>query len=110
MLIPDAELAEIKRLHEAMDAVLDAAYAAGTKAETDALRPFIDAIDDLVGPYARAAAQGSDEDLRYLASVLPSGFYRLEMRTLLNRRAAQAGEAGGKAGGEMGPQPTPPRA
>jgi hypothetical protein len=92
MHINDADLAEIRRLHASLDAVMDEAQAAGSEPSRDLMYPLIDAIDALVEPLARAAGKGPDVDLKYLIEVLPNGFYRSELRTLLAMRARDLAE------------------
>ena len=84
--IPPDQLAELHRLHAEMEAVFDAAEEAGRKVDNQELYPMLDAEAAIMTPLLAGIESASDEDLHALIAVLPPGFYRSELMTMLNKR------------------------
>ena len=84
--IPPDQLAELHRLHAQMEAVVDAADEAGRKVDNQDLYPMLDAEAAIMTPLLAGIESAADEDIQALVDVLPPGFYRSELMTMLNKR------------------------
>jgi hypothetical protein len=91
MLPTPAQIAEIKKLHADIGALIDLEAGGGID-HVEMMRrfaPLDDRLTALAGPFFRAALKAGVEAAEELVAVLPGGFYRTESLTWVIRQRGE---------------------